>query len=153
MTTENVTPDGFIQYIQFKLRKSNPIVVRVPLTETAKEIIAKYDGQPDGRLLPFISQDKYNDAIKRVLTDAGIDRMVLVQNKHSYKSEPKPICEIAASHLARRTFMANMFRQTRSERIVSSFTGHARGSAAFSRYTDVDDDMKRQIISGIDTSK
>lgn len=153
MTTENVTPDGFIQYIQFKLRKSNPIVVRVPLTETAKEIIAKYAGQPDGRLLPFISQDKYNDAIKRVLTDAGIDRMVLVQNKHSYKSEPKPICEIAASHLARRTFMANMFRQTRSERIVSSFTGHARGSAAFSRYTDVDDEMKRQIISGIDTSK
>ena len=79
--------------------------------------------------------------------------MVLVQNKHTYANEMKPICDIAASHLARRTFMANMFKQTKSERIVSSFTGHARGSAAFSRYADVDDDMKREIISGIDAKK
>lgn len=150
LKTSNVTPDGFIQYIQYKLRKSNPVVVRVPLTDTAKEIIAKYAGQPDERLLPFISQDKYNDAIKRVLKEAKIDRVVLVQNLHTYENEPKHLYEIAASHLARRTFMANMFRKTRSERIVSSFTGHARNSAAFSRYTDVDDDMKREIIQKIE---
>lgn len=150
MTPDNVTEDGFIQYIQHKLRKSKPIVVRVPLTDTAKEIVERYAGQPDNRLLPFISQDKYNDAIKRILKDAGIDRMVLVQNKHTYANESKPIYEIAASHLARRTFMANMFKKTRSERIVSSFTGHARNSAAFSRYAYVDDEMKRELIHNIE---
>lgn len=150
LTTDNVTDDGFLQYIQQKLRKSKPIVVRVPLTDTAKEIIAKYAGQKDGRLLPFISDIKYNVAIKRVLREAGITRTVLIQNKHTYEEEPRAICDIAASHLARRTFMGNMFKKVKSERIVSAFTGHAAHSQAFSRYTDVDDEMKREIIQQIE---
>ena len=150
LTTANLTNDGFLQYIQQKLRKSKPIVVRVPLTETAKEIIAKYAGQPDNRLLPFISDIKYNVAIKKVLRAAGITRTVIVQNKLTYEEEPRAICDIAASHLARRTFMGNMFKKVKSERIVSAFTGHAAHSQAFSRYTDVDDEMKRQIIQEIE---
>ena len=150
LTTDNLTNDGFLQYIQQKLRKSKPIVVRVPLTDTAKEIIAKYAGQPDNRLLPFISDIKYNVAIKKVLRAAGITRTVIVQNKLTYEEEPRAICDIAASHLARRTFMGNMFKKVKSERIVSAFTGHAAHSQAFSRYTDVDDEMKRQIIQEIE---
>lgn len=150
LTTANLTNDGFLQYIQQKLRKSKPIVVRVPLTDTAKEIIAKYAGQPDNRLLPFISDIKYNVAIKKVLRAAGITRTVIVQNKLTYEEEPRAICDIAASHLARRTFMGNMFKKVKSERIVSAFTGHAAHSQAFSRYTDVDDEMKRQIIQEIE---
>ncbi len=150
LTTDNLTDDGFLQYIQQKLRKSKPIVVRVPLTDTAKEIIAKYAGQPDNRLLPFISDIKYNVAIKKVLRAAGITRTVIVQNKLTYEEEPRAICDIAASHLARRTFMGNMFKKVKSERIVSAFTGHAAHSQAFSRYTDVDDEMKRQIIQEIE---
>lgn len=150
LTTANMTNDGFLQYIQQKLRKSKPIVVRVPLTDTAKEIIAKYAGQPDNRLLPFISDVKYNVAIKKVLRAAGITRTVIVQNKLTYEEEPRAICDIAASHLARRTFMGNMFKKVKSERIVSAFTGHAARSQAFSRYTDVDDEMKRQIIQEIE---
>ena len=150
LTTDNLTNDGFLQYIQQKLRKSKPIVVRVPLTDTAKEIIAKYAGQPDNRLLPFISEIKYNVAIKKVLRAACITRTVIVQNKLTYDEEPRAICDIAASHLARRTFMGNMFKKVKSERIVSAFTGHAAHSQAFSRYTDVDDEMKRQIIQEIE---
>ena len=153
LTTANVTDDGFIQYIQHKLRKNNPEVIRVPLTDTAKEIIAKYAGQPDGRLLPFISSQRYNDEIKRVLRIAGINRVVMVQNKLTYESEPKQICDIAASHLARRTFMANLYKETKSERIVSSFTGHADGSTAFRRYTTIDDEMKRDVIARIDANR
>lgn len=151
LTIDNVTENGtFLQYMQHKMRKSKPIVVRVPLTDTAKEIIAKYAGQPDKRLMPFISQDKYNDAIKRVLRAAGITRTVLIQNKRTLEEEPHAICDIAASHLARRTFMGNMFKKVRSERIVSAFTGHVANSQAFSRYTDVDDEMKLQIIQQIE---
>lgn len=149
-TRANVTPDGFLQYIQFKMRRSVPVTVRVPLAPVALEILERYSGSsPDGRLLPFISEPKYNAAIKEALRLAGICRMVLVQNRITYESETRPIWQVAASHLARRTFMANMYKSVKDARLVSSFTGHVNGSQAFLRYTDVDDDMKRELLCGI----
>lgn len=145
-TAANVGDDGVLQYIQHKLRRSNASVVRVPLSSVALEIIDRYRGREDGRLLPFISDAKYNAAIKRLLREAGICRMVVVQDRRTYEPRSVPVCDVASSHMARRTFMANMYKVVRSERIVSSFTGHASGSAAFRRYTDVDDGMKRAII-------
>lgn len=147
---ENVTPDGFLQYIQYKMRRSIPVTIRVPLAPVALEIIERYRGvDPLGRLLPFITDVKYNVYIKEVLRLAGISRMVLVQNRITYKSEPRPIWQLAASHLARRTFMANMFKSVKDARLVSSFTGHANGSQAFLRYTDVDDEMKREMLQSL----
>lgn len=149
-TAENITPDGFLQYIQWKLRRSIPVTIRVPLAPVALEIIERYRGvDPSGRLLPFISDVKYNVSIKQALRLAGISRVVLVQNKITYKSEPRPIWEIAASHLARRTFMANMYKSVKDARLVSSFTGHVNGSQAFLRYTDVDDEMKRELLQSL----
>lgn len=154
LKADNVTPDGFLQYIQRKVRRTNPVLVRVPLSPTAAEIIERYRGKTrGGMLLPFISPQKYNESIKEVLRAAGITRLVLVQNKRTYEDEPRRICDIAASHLARRTFMGNMFKRVRSERIVSAFTGHAAGSRAFSRYTDVDDELKLSIISEMEGGK
>jgi hypothetical protein len=46
--------------------------------------------------------------------------------------------------------MANMYKQTKSERIVSSFTGHVDSSRAFKRYTTVDDEMKIEAIRDLD---
>lgn len=149
-TLANVTPDGFLQYIQWKMRREVPVTVRVPLAPQALEIIERYRGvDPDGRLLPFISDVKYNVAIKRALRLAGISRVILVQNKITYKAEPRPICDVAASHLARRTFMANMYKSVKDARLVSSFTGHVNGSQAFLRYTDVDDEMKRELLQSL----
>ncbi len=69
------------------------------------------------------------------------------------RPEYKPLWEVTSSHTARKTFIEAMFRETKSERITSAFTGHADGSRAFSRYTDVDDDMKRSILSRLDGKK
>ena len=150
-TPANVSADGVLQYIQHKMRRAIPVTVRVPLAPVALEIIERYRGvDPDGRLLPFISDVKYNVAIKEALRRAGICRLVLVQNKITYKSETRPIWEIAASHLARRTFMANMYKSVKDARLVSSFTGHVNGSQAFLRYTDVDDEMKRELLRAFD---
>jgi len=145
--------DGMIQYIQKKLKRSNASVVRVPLSQAALDIVERYKDLPDGRLLPFISDVKYNVAIKRILREAGIDRLVIVQDRKTCESVSVPICDVASSHLARRTFMANMYKVVKSERIVSSFTGHAAGSSAFRRYTDVDDEMKRGIIHDLEKSE
>ena len=162
LTEANITQDGnFIQYIQEKMRRSKPQTVRVPLTDTAKEIIERYrhrnrnnrlidfrskSNRLDVGLFPFISEQRYNDAIKDILRLAGINRGVLVYDPVTSKNTPKQICDIASSHLARRTFMANVFKLTKSERITSSFTGHTENSKAFSRYTNVDDELKLDII-------
>lgn len=148
-THDNVH-EGFLEYVQQKVKKDNPTTVRVPLCDTAMEIINRYADLEDGRLLPFISDVKYNVCIKRIVQQAGVDRLVLVRNSRTGDVERRPIYEVAASHLARRTFMANMYKQTKSERIVSSFTGHVDSSRAFKRYTTVDDEMKIEAIRDLD---
>ena len=147
-TKENIDGD-FLQYIPKKTRKTATTkTVRVPLSETAKEILAKYESKSK-LLLPFISEQKYNAAIKQVCRLVGLQRKVLVMNPHTFENEAIPICEVASSHLARRTFMKNVFSATKSERITSAFTGHADGSRAFARYVDVDDDLKKTIINSL----
>lgn len=149
LTTDNIDGD-FLQYVPAKTKTLRSNVVRVPLSEIAKEIISRHKKEcKRNRLLPFISEQKYNDAIKSALKMAKIDRKVLVRNQHTMENEALPLHEVASSHLARRTFMKNVFTATKSERITSSLTGHADGSRAFSRYVDVDDDMKKRVIESV----
>lgn len=143
---DNVTEDGFLQYIARKTRKGHPVVVRVPLSDTALEIVSRYKGQPDGRLLPFVDPIVYNRDIHKILKDAGMDRVIMVQDPKTLETKPMHLWEIASSHIARRTFMMHIFKETGSERITSSFTGHVDGSRAFARYTDVDDEMKLNVL-------
>lgn len=151
---DNVTDDGFLQYIPRKTRKGRPTTVRVPLSDTALEIINRYRGQQkDGRLLPFIDTQAYNRDIHKILKDAGMDRVIMIQDSKTLDTKPKHLWEIASSHIARRTFMAHIFKETGSERITSSFTGHAEGSRAFARYTDVDDEMKLNVLKRMDERK
>lgn len=154
LTKNNVTSDGFLQYIPQKQRRRVPLTVRVPLSSVAQEILARYQDQCSGnRLLPFIHPNNYNDAIHQFMRLAGLDRVVMTPNKLTMQPEYKPLYEVVTSHTARKTFIEAMFRATKSERITSAFTGHADGSRAFSRYTDVDDDMKRSILADIESRK
>ena len=146
LTPSNVTSDGFLQYIQQKMKRSNPITVRVPLDDAARLLIEKYEGCSD-KLFPFISYDKYVDGIKKVIQKAGINRQVLLLDSTTLETTSKPIYEVAASHLARKTFAANIFKATKSERIASSMTGHAPHSKAFSRYSEVDDEIKASVLA------
>ena len=150
---DNVTEDGFLQYIARKTRKGHPVVVRVPLSDTALEIVSRYKGQPDGRLLPFVDPIVYNRDIHKILKDAGMDRVIMVQDPKTLETKPMHLWEIASSHIARRTFMAHIFKETGSERITSSFTGHVEGSRAFARYTDVDDEMKLNVLKRMQEKK
>lgn len=153
LTKDNVTPDGFLQYIPQKQRRRVPLTVRVPLSQVAQEIIDRYADREDSSLLPFIHPNNYNEAIHQFLHLAGLDRVVITPDKLTMQPTSKPLWQVATSHTARKTFIEAMFRETKSERITSAFTGHAVGSRAFSRYTDVDDEMKRSILSRLDQPK
>lgn len=63
MTKLNVVNEA-IEYIPKKTKEGNPVTVRVPLNDKAKEILKRYKDH-EGKLLPFISEQKYNEAIKR----------------------------------------------------------------------------------------
>ncbi|TGX82068.1 recombinase [Palleniella muris] len=126
-------------------------VAKIPLSDTAKSLIAKYNGvDKKGRLFPFISPQKYNDAIKEIFTLAGITRKVIVRNALTGENENRPINEVASSHLARRTFVGNAYKQVADPNIIGEMSGHVEGSRAFSRYRNIETETLKDVISKID---
>lgn len=149
-TMANIVGDGdFLEYIASKTRESSSKTIRVPLAPRAKEIILRYEGNPKlhGKLLPFISQQKYNAAIKDVFTKCGITRIITTLDPKTGNEVQRPLNEVASSHMARRTFVGNLYKQVKDPNLVGSLSGHKEGSRAFARYREIDDDMKRDLIN------
>ena len=142
--------DNVVEYIQKKTKDESPRTIRVPLSSQAKQILERYSNLEGDKLLPLISQTNYNLAIKEVLTAAEITRIVTIINPRTGNEEKKPLNEISASHLARRTFVGNLFKQVKDQRMVSNLSGHASNSKAFGRYAEVDDEMKIDMIKLIE---
>lgn len=150
LTAANIVEDA-IEYVPSKTASKSARIARVPLSPTAKEIIERYrlDNDTD-HLLPFISKQRYNDAIKEMLRLAGIDRQVRVVNPTTRKEETKKLYEVASSHMARRNFVGNLYSKVQDVNLICSMTGHVEGSSAFFRYRAVDDEIKRAVLSDID---
>lgn len=142
--------NGAVEYIPRKTKEGNPVTVRVPLNSVAKEIVERYKDFPGNKLLPFISDQKYNNAIKEVFKIAGVDRMVTVRNSISGEDEQRPICDVASSHMARRCFIGNLYKQVKDQELVSKLSGHKEGSRAFARYRDIDEEMRVELVTMIE---
>lgn len=138
--------NGAIEYIARKTRDNRAITVRVPLNAIAKEILERYADYEGKTLLPFISEQKYNKAIKEAFKLAGITRIVTVRNPTTGEEEQKPINEIASSHLARRCFVGNLYKQVKDPNLVGALSGHKQGSKAFTRYREIDEQMKQDLV-------
>ena len=140
----------FLEYIPHKnLLAGRTQVVRVPLCEKAKEILECLD--PDSEyLFKYYTPDLYRQDIKKILKIVGINRLVTVQNPFTRKAEQVPLCECASSHLARRTFIGNLYKQVKDPALIASLTGHTETSTSFTRYRAIDDDIKRDILTLIE---
>ncbi len=138
--------DGVLSYIPRKTKDGHPVVVRVPLTETAAEIVRRYSTLRGDKLLPFISSQKYDDALKDIFKAAGVMRVVTVLDPLTREQVKRPLNEIASSHLARRTFIGNLYKQVQDPSLIGSMTGHVEGSRAFARYRSIDDDIKADVV-------
>ena len=149
LTKEDVV-NGAIEYVPRKTRAENPRTVVVPLNKTALAIVDRYKDRPGDRLLPFILPQDYNEAIRYVLRLCGIKRMVTVIDPQTRTEVKKPLCEVASSHLARRTFTAILYKNVKDQNLVASLTGHAEGSRAFARYRDIDREMKNDLVKLLD---
>ena len=139
-----------IEYIPRKTKDGRPETVRVPLNNTAKEILNRYEAFGGNTLLPFISDQKYNDAIKKVFELAKVTRIVTVIDPTTREEVKKPINEIASSHMARRTFVGNLYKKVKDPNLVGSLSGHKEGSKAFTRYRDIDEDIKKELVNLLD---
>ena len=149
MTKDSIV-NGAIEYIPRKTKEGRPLTVRVPLNETAKAIIDRYKEYNGPSLLPFISEQKYNKAIKEVFRLAGVDRVVTILDPLTREEIKRPIYEVASSHMARRTFIGNIYKQVKDPNLVSALSGHKEGSKAFQRYRDIDEDMKKELVKLLD---
>ncbi len=149
MTTANII-SGAVEYIPRKTRDGRPLTVRVPLNSTAKEILSHYPDSKGGRLLPYISEQKYNIAIKESFKLAELTRMVTVVNPTTREEEKRPLNEIASSHLARRCFIGNLYKQVKDPNLVGALSGHKEGSKAFARYREIDEEMKIDLVNLLD---
>ncbi len=136
-----------LTYIPRKTKEGHPVTVHVPLHPMAKEILSRYD-IPDGKILPFLSKQKYNDYIKELFRVTGLTRMVTRLNPRTHQEEQVRICDIATSHMARRTFIGNLYGKV-DNGIIVSMSGHAKNSKAFTRYYDVSQDLQEKAINNL----
>lgn len=146
MTKSNIVDDA-IEYIAGKTADERPVTVRVPLTAKAKEILSKYPKCKGNKLMPFISTQRYNDYIKECFREANITRLVTTLDTITGLPKQVPICDVASSHMARRTFVGNLYKQVQDPNLIGALSGHSEGSKAFARYRDIDEDLKRQTVS------
>ena len=149
MTRSNLVGNN-IEYIPSKTKEDNPAVVSVPLNAVAREIIDRYDGNSGNKLLPFISDIKYNVAIKDAFRLAGLDRLVTVIDTVTEQPIQRPLYEVASSHMARRTFVGNLYKKVKDPNLVGKLSGHKEGSKAFVRYRDIDQEMKEELVKMIE---
>ena len=145
--------DGVLEYIPGKTKGENPRTVRVPLNTRAREIIGRYADDAYPRLLPFISSQKYNDAIKDAFRLAGLTRQVTVLDPLTRAESKRPLDELASSHLARRTFIGNLYKLVKDPNLIASMSGHVEGSKAFARYRTIDDDIKTELVTALEEKK
>lgn len=138
--------EGRLEYVPLKTSRESMQVVRVPLHPVAAEIIMRYYNKGRATLFSRTLMPNYNKAIKDLLFEADITRAVSVINPRTQQEERVRICDVGASHLARRTFSGNLYKQIKDPDLIGSLTGHAPGSRAFRRYRAIDDEVKQQTI-------
>ena len=145
--TESNIINGMLIYTPHKTKDSSEEQARVPLHPKALALIEKYKGiDKKGRLFPFITQQRYNDAIKVIFKLSGITRAVDVRNPLTGENEMVPINTIASSHMARRTFVGNLYLKVQDPNLIGKMSGHVDGSRAFKRYRKIEDDTLRNVI-------
>lgn len=146
--------NGAVEYIARKTREGNPVTVRVPMNNLAKKIYERYKPtNPNDKLLPIATDQVYNRAIKKMFKQAGLDRWVQILDPKTREPRQERLCDVATSHMARRTFIGNIYKKVRDQNLVSNMTGHRSGSAAFARYRTIEDDIRRDMVAYLDEKK
>ena len=146
MTKSNIV-DGSIEYIPRKTKEGRAITVKVPFNSISREIVERYKDYQGKGLFPFTSQQQYNQDIKTMFRLSGLTRIVTVINPTTREEEQRPICDIASSHMARRSFVGNLYKKVKDPNLIGKLSGHKEGSKAFVRYREIDKETSQETIN------
>ena len=144
LTAGNIINDT-IEYIPNKPKHIRATTVAVPLNDISREIVERYKGGT--KLLPFISEQKYNKAIKEMFKLAGITRKVSILNPLTRQEEQVPINTIASSHMCRRNMVANLYNLVQDTNLIGALTGHSPNSKSFLRYRNIEKGLKQNLMN------
>jgi hypothetical protein len=145
--TKNNIIDGAIEYIAGKTADDHPISLRVPLNNISQAIIKEYEDLNRMSLLPFVNRVQYNILLKKCFREAGLTRTITKYDSRLREEKQMSICDYVASHMARRTFVGNLYKQVHDPNLIGGLSGHREGSKSLARYRDIDEELKRKTVS------
>lgn len=115
--------------------------VVIPLNDTAKQIILKYNGG----IPESIHMNDFNKLIKSIAEKAGINEEIIITQKRgaervdtTYKK-----FELIASHTCRRSFCTNEYLKGTPTLFIMKISGH-RTERNFLKYIKVDEQLAAQ---------
>jgi integrase len=149
LTKSNIQNNN-LYYIQSKTKDTKEEIetLKVPLNKMAINILSRYD-LPGGSLLPFISDQRYNIYLKELFEFVGLTRMVTRLNPLTQNEEQVRLCDIATSHMARRTFIGNLYANKEDRITIGSMSGHKEDSKSFKRYVKAEDSLKKDAVDNM----
>lgn len=135
----------------YSVTEKTDTVLKVPLNEKAKSILAKYEDLKSEEALPVQSNQKMNEYIKEVCYLAELNQPV-TQTYYKGKeriSETFKKYELIGTHTARRTFICIALANGITPQTVMRITGHT-DYKSMQPYIDVTDKAKVEAVSIFD---
>ena len=117
------------------------------------DLTHRYADYPGDKFLPFENSERFNDNIKIIFEKAGLTYLVIELYTITRTEKKVPFHEISSSHMARPTFIGNIYKLVKAPHLVSALTGHVEGSLAFSRYRTIDIDIKKDLVKILEGAK
>lgn len=139
--------EGAIEIVTFKTSDR----LRVELNQVSRAVLDKYRGQE--RPLPVISPQKFNEYVKELGRQAGLDTPVHL----SYyvgterKEEVRAKWQCLSSHCGRRTFVVTALTLGIPAEVIMSWTGH-KSFTAMRPYTKIVDELKSRSMAMFDAA-
>lgn len=126
--------------------KKTKDINEIPLDTEELLILAKYNDTIFENALPLISNQKYNDNLKLVCEEAGIDSPVTIVRYKGNEPIPttKPKFEFIGSHTARRTFISLSLKRGMPISYIMAVTGH-KNLKTLQAYSGISQLQKRNI--------
>ena len=128
-------------------KKAGLIAGGVTVVCAAAGTASRYKFYQGKGLFPFTSQQQYNKDIKTMFRLSGLTRIVTVINPTTREEEQRPICDIASSHMARRSFVGNLYKKVKDPNLIGKLSGHKEGSKAFARYREIDEETSQETVN------
>ena len=136
----------------FRITANGNTVLEVRTEKTGKEVVIPFIWKElEVRLekynytIPHFSEQKFNQNIKLVCLEAGINTPVVMTSGNHKRDEPYDKWELVSSHTARRSACTNMVLRGIPRTQVMKISGHTK-EATFNKYIKISGDENADSI-------